>query len=57
MEKNSFKPGHEKSRIGVISFLMFVLKTTSMYFDLTYYYYCYTKLTFLTGCAHENEEN
>ena len=28
-----------KSRIVFISFIIFVLKTTSMYFDLTYYYY------------------
>ena len=31
--------GSPKSRVGFISFIIFVLKTTSLYFDLIYYYY------------------
>ena len=46
--------GYGKIRVGFISFIIFVLKTTSMYFDLTYYYY--TKLTFFSGCAQEKAE-
>ena len=34
-----FEAGHEKSRIASISFIIFILKTTSIYFDLTCYYY------------------
>ena len=44
-----------KSRVDFISFINFVLKTTSMYFDVTFYYY-YAKLTFFSGCAHEKSE-
>ena len=42
MEKDSFKTcsrkfeaGHEKSRVGFISFIIFFLKTTSKYFHQT----------------------
>ena len=54
MEKDScknvqkkFKAGHDKSRVSFISFVIFVLKTTSMYFDLTYYYYTNLYVFFL----------
>ena len=43
-------------KVGFISFIIFVWKTTSMYFDLTYYYYDYTKLNFFFGCAYEKAE-
>ena len=49
-----FEAGHEKSRLAFISFIIFILKTTSMYFDLiyyyytnSYYYYCYIIQTFV----------
>ena len=37
MQKQSrkFEAGHEKSRVGLISFTIIVLKTTIMYFDLS----------------------
>ena len=39
--------GPPKSRVGFISFIIFVLKTTSLYFDLIYYYYYYLLLLLL----------
>ena len=52
-----FEAGHEKSSLRFIPCMIFVLKTTSMYFDLTYYYYYYyTKLNFFSGCTHKKTE-
>ena len=61
MEKDGCKNIQENwklvmKKVGFISFIIFVLKTTSMYFDLTYYYYGYTKLNFFFGCAYEKAE-
>ena len=45
---------------ALFHFIIFVLKTTSMYFDVTYYYYYYyyyyIKPNFFTGCALEEVE-
>ena len=40
------KAGHEKSRVGYFSFIIFILETTSMYFQLTYYCYYNINLFF-----------
>ena len=55
MKKDSCKNVQEnlkliikKNRVGFISFIILVLKTTSMHFGLIYYCY-YTKLTFSSG--------
>ena len=41
--------------VGFISFIIFILKATSMYFYLTYHYY-HIKLTFFSTCTLKKAE-
>ena len=59
MEKDSCKNVQENmklavKKVGFFSFTIFVLKTTSMYFYLTNYYY-YTKLTFSSAVLSKKQ--
>ena len=42
--------------VGFILFIVFVLKTASMYFDLTYYYYQFICVSSMTEFSKEQNK-